>query len=151
MMIVAAFLAATLSLAPAEDAVLDVIQRFFDTISDKDVETARELLLTDGQFVSIRTVDGKRVVRASSAQDFLDGLARSEGEWLERMWEPEVSIQGDLATVWTPYDFHVDGVFSHCGVDALDLIRIDGSWRITAVTYTVERKDCAPNPLGPPK
>lgn len=151
MFIAAALLAATLSLAPAEDAVLDVVQRFFDTISEKDVETARELLLTDGQFVSIRTVDGKRVVRASSTRNFLDGLARSEGEWLERMWDPEVKVQGDLATVWTPYDFHVDGVFSHCGVDAFDLIRIDGAWRITAGSYTVEREDCAPSPLGPPK
>jgi hypothetical protein len=151
MMIATAFLVATLSLAPAEGAVLDVVQRFFDTLSEKDVETARELLLTDGQFVSIRTVDGKRVVRTSSAQGFLDGIATSEGEWLERMWEPEVRVRGDLATVLTPYDFHVDGVFSHCGVDALDLIRIDGSWKITAVTYTVERKDCAPSPLGPPK
>ena len=52
--------------------------------------------------------------------------------------------------VWAPYDFHVNGAFSHCGVDVFSLVRTAEGWRIAAVAYTVEREGCAPSPLGPP-
>jgi hypothetical protein len=69
---------------------------------------------------------------------------------LERMWTPVVRVQGAIATLWTPYDFHVDGRFSHCGVDTATLLRTGGGWRIAALVYTVQRTGCAPSPLGPP-
>jgi len=151
MILAAVVLAATLSTTPADEAVLAAVQNFFDSMAAKDVEAAREVLVPEGQFFSVRVVDGKKVVRSSTNQEFLDGLAKSEGDWLERMWDPEVRIQGDLATVWTPYDFHLDGEFSHCGIDAFDLMKIDGTWKITGGSYTVERRGCLASPLGPPK
>ena len=30
---------------------------------------------------------------------------------LERMWDPIVLIDGDIAMVWTRYDFFIDGEF----------------------------------------
>jgi SAM-dependent methyltransferase len=69
---------------------------------------------------------------------------------LERMWQPVVHVEGPLATLWAPYDFHVDGKRSHCGVDAVTLLRGDAGWRVAGITYTVQRADCAPSPLGPP-
>ena len=66
------------------------------------------------------------------------------------MWHPRVELHGDVASVWAPYDFHRDGAFSHCGVDAFTLLRGDGGWVITGATYTVETADCPPSPLGPP-
>jgi hypothetical protein len=59
-------------------------------------------------------------------------------------------MQGRIATVWAPYDFWIDGKFSHCGVDAFDLIKTDKGWRIAGGAYTVELK-CEPSPLGPLK
>jgi serine/threonine protein kinase len=48
------------------------------------------------------------------------------------------------------YDFWRDGSYSHCGVDAFDLIKVDGQWRIAGGMYTVEAA-CEPSPLGPLK
>jgi hypothetical protein len=59
-------------------------------------------------------------------------------------------MQGRIATVWAPYDFWIDGKFSHCGVDAFDLIKTDKGSRIAGGAYTVELK-CEPSPLGPLK
>ena len=143
-------LAASVAAAPDEEAVVAAVQQFFDTMAAKDVEGAREVLVPEGRLFSVRTVDGEKVVRSSSNQEYLDGLAKSQEDWLERMWDPEVKIRGDIATVWTPYDFHVNGEFSHCGIDAFDLMRIDGKWKITGGSYTVEREGCEPSPLGPP-
>jgi hypothetical protein len=151
MILAALVLAATLSSPPPEEAVLTTVQRFFDTMLARDVEGAREILVPEGQFFSVRIVDGKKVVRSSTNEEYLNGLASAEGDWLERTWDPEVRIQGDLATVWAPYDFFVDGEFSHCGVDAFHLMKIEGTWKITGGSYTVEREGCVPSPLGPPK
>jgi hypothetical protein len=65
------------------------------------------------------------------------------------MWDPTVLIDGDIAMVWTRYDFHIDGEFSHCGVDAVLLLRTDDGWRIASLAWTSE-KDCNPSPLGLP-
>jgi hypothetical protein len=45
----------------------------------------------------------------------------------------------------------VDGKFSHCGVDAITLVRTDAGWRIASFVYTVEETGCAPSPLGAPQ
>jgi hypothetical protein len=149
MIFVAAVLAATLASTPAEAAVLAAVQSFFDSMAAKDVEAAREVLVPEGRFFSVRIIDGEKVVRSLTNEEYLDGLAKSEGDWLERMWDPEVRIRGDLATVWTAYDFHLNGEFSHCGVDAFNLMKIEGTWRITGGSYTVEREGCEASPLGP--
>jgi hypothetical protein len=70
---------------------------------------------------------------------------------LERMWNPEVKVHGGIATLWAPYDFYRDGKFSHCGIDAFDLVRTAAGWQIVGATFTIERTNCPPSPLGPPK
>jgi hypothetical protein len=68
---------------------------------------------------------------------------------LERMWDARVLIHGRIAVLWTPYDFHRDGKFSHCGVDAFSLVKTDDGWKIAGFIYTVEPEGCRPSPLGP--
>ena len=82
--------------------------------------------------------------------DDVAGLSKGKGVLLERIWDPEVKIRGPIANVWTPYDFWIDGKFSHCGIDSFDLIKVDGQWKISGIMYTVE-SDCKPSPLGPLK
>src|SRR5256885_3716182 len=56
--------------------------------------------------------------------EFLSGMAEpvdTATQFRERMWNPEVRIDGGIATLWTPYDFHVGPRFSHCGYDAFQL------------------------------
>ena len=66
----------------------------------------------------------------------------------ERIWNAEVRVNGLIATVTAPYDFWIDGKFSHCGVDSFDFIKTGDGWKIAGGVYTVEQK-CAPSPLGP--
>jgi hypothetical protein len=132
-------------------AILATVQRFFDTMTAKDVAGATAVLDPEGSFVSVRwSDDGQRVVRRASNRAYLDGLAAEKRTLLERMWDSDVELHGPIATVRTPYDFHIDGVFSHCGVDMFQLLKTDAGWIITGGTYTVERTGCPKSPLGPP-
>jgi hypothetical protein len=139
---------------PAADekaAVIAAVQKFFDTMATRDVEGARSVLMADGRLYSVREQDGRSIARAMSVPDYLEGMARRQQEYRERMWDPDVRIHGPIAVLWTRYDFWVDGKFSHCGIDAFDLIKTPDGWKIATGVYTVERTGCAPSPLGPLK
>ena len=84
--------------------------------------------------------------RRTTVSEFVTSIARSQEDLLERMWNPKVEVQGDLASLWAPYDFHNGGRFSHCGTDALHLVRANGNWRVIGLSYTVQSAGCS----GPP-
>jgi len=132
------------------DAILKTVQAFFDTMTARDVEGARKILMPQGRFHAMRMRDGKPDPRAFSNEEYLADLQSSKQTMRERMWNPEVRVHGLIATVWTPYDFWIDGKFSHCGIDAFDLIKTEEGWKLAGGTYTVESK-CEPSPLGPLK
>ena len=98
----------------------------------------------------MRIRDGKPDPRAFSNEEYFADLQASKQTMRERMWSPEVRVHGLIATVWTPYDFWIDGKFSHCGIDAFDLVKTEEGWKLAGGTYTVESK-CEPSPLGPLK
>lgn len=138
-------------------AVAAAVQRLFDAMARRDTIAARAILLPGSQFISVRTdapaAQSAQVVAPGRQSDttFLRSLAVGRERLLERFWKPVVHVHGSLAEVWTPYDFHIDGKFSHCGIDSFSLVRTASGWQIAGIVYTVETTGCAPSPLGPPK
>lgn len=132
-------------------AVLSAVQRLFDAMLARDTAAARAVMMPGGQLVAIR---GDTVVtqpRAFGDTAFIMQLATGKERLLERFWQPVVHVQGPIASVWTPYDFHVDGKFSHCGIDVVSLVKVGDAWKIATITWTVQLRGCAPSPLGAPK
>jgi hypothetical protein len=151
--VIAVLLTTTLSAQSAnseKDAVLKAVQIFFETMAAKDVEGARAILQPQGRFHAMRMRDGKPDVRAFANEEYLADLQASKQRMRERIWNPEVSVHGLIATFRAPYDFWIDGKLSHCGIDAFDLIKTGVGWKIAGGVYTVE-SNCAPSPLGPLK
>jgi hypothetical protein len=132
------------------DAVLKAVQVFFDTMTAKDVDGARAILLPQGRFHAMATAKPGTEPRALSTEEYLAQLQQSKQTMRERIWNPEVRVHGPIATMWAPYDFWIDGKYSHCGIDAFDLIKTPDGWKISGGVYTTEVK-CEPSPLGPLK
>ncbi len=132
------------------DAVLKTVQIFFDTMTAKDVDGARQILQPQGRFHAMRMRDGKPDVRAFSHEEYFADLQASKQKMRERIWNPEVRVNGLIASVRAPYDFWLDGKLSHCGIDQFDLIKTEEGWRIAGGVYSLET-NCAPSPLGPLK
>jgi hypothetical protein len=108
--------------------------------------------MPDARFFSAAERDGKMTVRPSTGDAFVASFSNpNRAKALERMWDPEVRVRGAIAQLWTRYDFHGNGTFSHCGVDAFNLVKTDEGWKIAGAMWTVERTGCAPSPLGAPK
>lgn len=135
---------------PDRDAVLNALQVFFDTMTARDVDGARDILVPQGRFHVLELSTPKAEPRSFANEEYFAQLQASKQTMRERIWNPEVRVHGPIATVWTPYDFWIDGKLSHCGVDAFDLIKTGDGWKIAGGAYTIER-ECPPSPLGPLK
>jgi hypothetical protein len=138
------------SVDPERDAVLAVVQSFFDTMAAKDATTARKILLPEGRFYAVGDQASKVRIRTFTVEEYLFDLPAMKQTVRERIWNPDVHIRGFIAHVWTPYDFWTNGKLSHCGIDSFDLIKTEQGWRIVGGTYTIENK-CETSPLGPIK
>lgn len=134
--------------ASEQKAVLDVIDAFFESMTARDVERMRTLMTPDGIIYGYRESDeGLQIIRPTHA-DYLENLGDGEGTPVERYWEPEVMVSGRMATIWTPYDFHNDGQFSHCGVNNFSMLKTDAGWVIAGVVFSIQTKNCPESPLG---
>ncbi len=148
--------AASLFAAPAwadqkedEQAVLTLIQAFFDAIHARDANAMAGMMRADGQLLAvIDTEEGEQILRRSNAE-YMARLPEGDSVMTERMWNPTVMVHGSIALAWTPYDFHVDGERAHCGVNGFTLVKEDGRWIIDGAVFTVEPEGCADSPLAP--
>jgi len=121
-----------------EQAVLAPVKAMFDGMSKRDAAAIKEPLLPGGTMVLMR--DGKPIQMTFDA--FADRVGRPGTTRIEeRIHDPLVRIDNDLAMVWAPFEFLVDGKVDHCGTDLFNLVRQDGKWLIASVADT-GRKDC---------
>lgn len=60
----------------------------------------------------------------------------------ETIWDAKVLRRGDMAVVWAPFELKIDGKVSHCGIDAIDLVKSEGTWKIAGLMYTHEPEAC---------
>ncbi len=124
---------------PEEQAVLAPVKAMFDGMAKRDATAIKEPLLPGGTMVLMR--DGKPAQMTFEA--FADRVGRPGTTQIEeRIHDPLVRIDNDLAMVWAPFEFLIDGKVDHCGTDLFNLVRKDGRWLIASVADT-GRKDCA--------
>ena len=130
--------------------ILETVQKFFDSIEFRDRQLLESILVPNSLNISARELDdGEAQLNVMSYDEVVTALTRPGRNAKERSWDETVLIQGNIAVVWTPYDFHVDGVFSHCGIDSFQLIKQDGQWLISNSSWTLETENCPASPLGP--
>ena len=127
-----------------ERAVLATVQRMFDAMRTRDTATFREIFDPSAKLVGMRTrPNGEQVVQLLTWERFGSMMAAdTRGTWIERAFNPEVRIRGTLATVWAEYDFHFDQRASHCGVDAVQLLKTPTGWKIVSIADTYETTGC---------
>lgn len=133
---------------PAAAEVVAMANQLFAAMEARDTAQLRAMFLPQARIISIGSQGGAPVVRDRSLGEFIPGVATAPEPLRERMWSPEVRVEGELATLWAPYDFHIGTRFSHCGTDAFQLVRLGGAWRIAALSYTVQREGCLPAPAA---
>jgi len=133
-----------LPLADADtSAVMAPIDRLFAGLAARDPQALLAQLRPEGgATVAIEQADGTRVVSHMAWADFANHLKPGPERYEERLTDPAVEMDGDIAMVWSPYTFLIDGKVHHCGVDHFDLVREAGAWKILNITWSQRTTGC---------
>ncbi len=137
-------LVATLHAQTAEDSVKATINQLFDGMRNVDSGAIINSFTDSAILQTIaRSADGKVRVRTDLVSAFATSIAKqTKGALDEQIVFESVKVDGDLASVWTPYKFYFSGKLSHCGVNSFQLVRVQGAWKIQYLIDTRRRTGC---------
>jgi CubicO group peptidase (beta-lactamase class C family) len=133
--------------APAtsnEAEPLSVVNQLFARMRVKDTAGMSGLFTAEGRLVATDRRNGQPNRRVFDGPAFAKLIVETKGELKEFMYQPEVRLFGDLATVVGRYGFYVDERFSHCGTNAFHLMRTADGWKIVNAASTIEQERCEP-------
>jgi hypothetical protein len=120
----------------------EIPDKFFAAMKAKSFEDIKNIFTTEGQLVAIdKPRDGKGIskTRVFTAENFARMISESKGgEFIEKMPDKDVKIDGDLAIVSGRYTFYVGEKFSHCGLNTFTLVRTETGWKIANAASTLE-------------
>jgi uncharacterized protein (TIGR02246 family) len=119
-----------------------VVEHLFEAMQTRDIETLRKLFTNEGRLISTGIRNGKPALRNLSVDEFAKMVTDTKEPYRERMFDAEVRVEGDLATVWGRYDFHVGARLTNCGTNAFQLVRTADGWKIVQSTSTIHTEGC---------
>jgi hypothetical protein len=114
-----------------EHSVLAIILAFFDNVARRDKKAMLELLLPDGSTTIIRNGQVSQFNLCELADRLPGGTRKIE----ERIHNPLILIDDDIAMVWARYEFLIDGKVAQYGTNLFSLILCDRRWMIASVAY----------------
>jgi len=121
---------------------LAAVERMFEGMRTADSGMVRSVFAEGARFAGVDTRTPPAAIRFDIIDGWIEAIASSNKRWNEQIYDVQVRVDGDIAQVWAPYTFYLDGAVRHCGVNAIDLLRDAGGWKITQVADTRRRESC---------
>jgi ketosteroid isomerase-like protein len=153
MMIVSLFIAAQISsgqLPPAQPIpapdfetanVLAPIQQLFAAFEAGDSAAMLRVVYPDGRVAATGERASGSGLRQMSWTQFAQRVT-PDARFSERISDPAVEVDGDVAMVWAPFVVRVNGKVANCGFDLFDLVRENGAWKVMNLTFSSRLKGC---------
>jgi hypothetical protein len=137
-------LPAAKALPPPEDdasAVLAPINAAFAAFESGDGTALLRTVYPEGWVTATGIRANSSGLRKQSWTEFAERIQPGSG-FQERISDPAIEIDGDVAMVWAPYVVRVGGKVTNCGYDHFDLVRDNGTWKIMNLTFSSRTTDC---------
>lgn len=128
-----------MQVATAQEAeVKKAVTDFFEAFHAKDSVRMRAAFHENIVLHTVSSKAGKTKVDVEAAQDMLVAIAAipADVRFEERLLSFQIAVDGEMAHAWTPYEFYINGKFSHKGVDSFTLVKEDGTWKILYLVDT---------------
>jgi hypothetical protein len=126
-----------------QDAVKQTINNMFDAMRKGGSTLLRSTFAKGIAFQGVASKKDGTTLVTENPDDFIKAVGTPhKGVWDERVTFKDIKIDGDLASVWAPYKFYLDGQFSHCGVDVFQLMRTKTGWKIIYIVDTRRKDNC---------
>ena len=127
-----------------KEDVQQVINTMFDGMRAGDSAKVSSVFRKDVRMYSAyRKNTGEAILHEGALYEFLKAIGTAHDEiWDEKIYNTTIQIDGDIAQVWTDYSFYIGETFSHCGVDAFQLVRENNKWLIINLMDTRRKENC---------
>ena len=91
----------------------------------------------------MQTFGKNNEIRTEKVEGFAKQVGAAKvGDLDERFTISKVLVDGNMASVWVPYQFYYKGNFSHCGVNSFQLAKINNEWKIQYIIDTRRKENC---------
>ena len=125
--------------------VKNTIDSFFIAFHNKDAVALKKYAKPTMMLQSIGK-DKEQVQRltVSTYSDFVQSISNISDDvsFEEKILDYNIQIDGDMAHVWTPYEFWLNNVLHHCGVNSFQLFKKEDNWSIIYLVDTRRTTDC---------
>lgn len=128
-----------------EKQLQQTIETFFEGFHKQDTVLIKSVVNDQVMMQSImKNREGKVFLHTEEFSNFLKSIASipAEATFDEKIKSYEIRVEGNMANVWTPYEFYMNNQFSHCGVNNFQLMKKDGEWKIFYLVDTRTREHC---------
>ena len=129
-------------------AIKNTIETFFEGLHKGDSTIVSATLHPSIKMQTTFTnKEGKKMLVTETRNKLLTSIANKKAEhtYLEKLLSWDIKIDGNLASVWTPYEFYLNDTFSHCGANSYQLFNNNGKWEIIYLVDMRRRGDCEAN------
>lgn len=123
----------------SEKEIIKPIENLFNAMKSADSLGVKNAF--SGSAI-MQTFGKNQEIRMDKVEDFAKQVGASQaGDLDERFSISKILVDGNMASVWVPYQFYYKGNFSHCGVNSFQLAKINNEWKIQYIIDT-RRKKC---------
>jgi len=119
--------------------VITPINNMFDAMRANDGDKLLAQFI-DGAILERANTEDK--IENSDLNKFATMVSKSTRKFDERIFNITIKQSGNLASVWTPFAFYLDGKLSHCGVNSFQLIKQQSQWKIRYLIDNGFEGDC---------
>jgi len=135
------------SMLPVSDVELvkSVIIELFDGYKAGDSLRVKNTFTSDAmlQTAYFDKSGQSQLSKSSPVSKFITYVgAGFDKEHDEQLWDIEIKIDNNLATVWCKYAFYLGENFSHCGAENFLLVKKNKEWKIFHLVDTRQQTDC---------
>jgi len=123
-----------------EKEIISVIDKFTEAINTKNPDIVSDILDSELDKIKFYVKSDSSYHKKSSSS--LNFLKTSKNKFFEKYWDPIITTDGNIASVWAPYEFYLDNVFSHCGTNLFFLVKENEKWKILHYGYTIDKINC---------
>ncbi|MEO8473705.1 MAG: nuclear transport factor 2 family protein [Chryseolinea sp.] len=135
----------TIAQSPDHAAIEANIRQVFAGMEKGDSVMVHQSFSKQVTMATVKTnKEGKlELAMESSIGPWLASIGTPHADkYYEEIWGIKTSIDGAFAQVWCDYAFYIGNKFHHCGVDAFQLSKDSGSWKIFHVADTRRTMAC---------
>ena len=128
--------------APDRETILAAVNKFFAGMKARDTVMMSSVTHPGATIAAADYPGGEVRIGGGVAAEQFPGIAAMSEAPNERYLASEVWQDGDIATVWGPYEISLGARVLHCGYDAFNMVRANGAWQFAGAVYSARPDGC---------